>query len=69
MLRRFDSLPQRNKIILTTEKDAMRLELHEAFIRKNQLPVYVLPVEVAFCDDDEPDFQADVKKMLLDFKV
>jgi tetraacyldisaccharide 4'-kinase len=69
MLRRFDGLPHRNKIILTTEKDAVRLELHEDFLWKNQLPVFVLPVEVAFCDNDEADFQADVKQVLLDFKV
>lgn len=69
MLRRFDALPHRNKIILTTEKDAVRLELHENFLWKNQLPVFVLPVEVAFCDGDEADFQADVKQILLDFKV
>ena len=69
ILRRFDAMPQRNKIILTTEKDATRLELHEAFLWKNQLPVFVLPVEVVFCDNDEADFQADVKQFLLDFKV
>lgn len=69
MHRRFDALPQRNKIILTTEKDAVRLELHENFLRENQLPVWVLPVEVSFCDNDESDFQADVKQVLLEFKV
>ena len=69
LVRRFEAIPQRNKIILTTEKDAMRLELHEGVLWKNQLPVFVLPVEVAFCDNDEADFQADVKQVLLDFKV
>lgn len=69
ILRRFDAMPQRNKIILTTEKDATRLELHEAFLWKNQLPVFVLPAEVVFCDNDEADFQADVKQFLLEFKV
>ncbi len=69
ILRRFDAMPQRNKIILTTEKDATRLELHQAFLWKNQLPVFVLPAEVAFYDNDEADFQADVKQFLLEFKV
>ncbi|GAB4487875.1 MAG: tetraacyldisaccharide 4'-kinase [Saprospiraceae bacterium] len=68
MQRRFEALPQRNKIILTTEKDATRLELHQDFLWKNQLPVFVIPVEVTFCDNDEVDFQADVKQILLDFK-
>lgn len=69
MLRRFDAIPQRNKIIVTTEKDAVRLELHENFLWKNNLPVFVLPVEVAFCDNDEADFQEDIKRFLLEFKV
>jgi len=68
MIRRFERLPGRNKIILTTEKDAMRLELHRDFFWKNELPVFVLPVEVEFCDEDEPAFQEAVKRVLLDFK-
>ncbi|MDO8970970.1 MAG: tetraacyldisaccharide 4'-kinase [Saprospiraceae bacterium] len=68
MLRRFERLPGRNKIILTTEKDAMRLELHQDFFWKNTLPVFVLPIEVEFCDGDEAAFQEAVKQMLLDFK-
>lgn len=69
MRRRFEAIPQRNKIIITTEKDAMRLELHRDAFWKDQLPVFVLPVEVEFCDNDEADFQDDVKQVLLDFKV
>ncbi len=65
--RRFETLGSTNKIILTTEKDAMRLELHMAALA--DLPIFVLPVQVAFCDNDEADFQADVKQFLLDFKV
>ncbi|HNG88820.1 MAG TPA: tetraacyldisaccharide 4'-kinase, partial [Saprospiraceae bacterium] len=69
LLKRFDALPSQNKIILTTEKDATRLEAHQDFLWKNNLPVFVLPAEVAFCDDDEARFQEDVKKFLTEFKV
>lgn len=69
LLRRFDALPGERKMILTTEKDAMRLELHEGFLWKNQLPLFVLPAEVQFCDQDEAAFQADVKRFLLEFKT
>ncbi|MFN0035518.1 MAG: tetraacyldisaccharide 4'-kinase [Saprospiraceae bacterium] len=69
MTRRFDRMPGSNKIILTTEKDAMRLELHQNFLWKNQLPIFVLPIEVEFCDGDEAAFQEAVKRVLLDFKV
>ena len=68
LLRRFNRMQGRNKIILTTEKDAMRLELHQGFFWKNELPVYVLPIEVEFCDGDEVAFQEEVKRVLLDFK-
>lgn len=69
MLRRFERMPGRDKIIVTTEKDATRLELHADFLYKHNLPVYVLPIEVAFVGQDEEAFQEDVKSILLDFKV
>ncbi len=68
LLKRFERLPSPNKIILTTEKDAARLELHQAHFWKLGLPIFVLPVEVAFCGEDEAAFQADVQQFLLDFK-
>ena len=68
MLRRFERLSSRNKILITTEKDAMRLELHRDFFWKNEIPIYVLPVEVEYLDSDEWAFQEDVKRVLLEFK-
>jgi tetraacyldisaccharide 4'-kinase len=68
ILKRFERMERKEKIIITTEKDATRLELHADFFWKNNLPIYVLPVEVAFCDNDELAFQEDVKQVLLDFK-
>lgn len=67
LLRRFAALESGNKIILTTEKDATRLELHQAFIWQSGLPIFVLPAEVVFFDDDETLFQEAVKKFLLGF--
>jgi len=67
--RRFERLVSRNKIILTTEKDATRLEIHEKFLWQNKLPVFVLPIEVDFLDDDPSKFKADVQQFLLEFKV
>ncbi|MEO6758812.1 MAG: tetraacyldisaccharide 4'-kinase [Saprospiraceae bacterium] len=68
LVKRFEQMPSRNKIIITTEKDASRLELHQDFFWKNQLPIFVLPVEVAFCHDDEAAFQADVQQFMLNFR-
>lgn len=68
ILRKFNAMPSRNKIILTTEKDAVRLELYHATLWQNKLPVYVLPIEVSFLEKDDADFQADVQQFLLEFK-
>ena len=65
----FDGLKNENKIILTTEKDAMRLDLHREFIIKNRLPVYVLPVSVDFLFEERQVFDEKVKQFLLDFKA
>lgn len=64
----FDLIESPNKIILTTEKDAMRLELHEQFLTEHQLPIFVLPARVAFHEEDGEQFNADVQKYLLGFK-
>lgn len=66
--RRFQRMESRNKIVITTEKDATRLELFSNFFFHQQIPVFVLPVEVGFCGEDEQEFQADVKSVLLDYK-
>lgn len=47
----FGAMPGNNKIIVTTEKDAMRLRsLVEG------LPIYVIPIEVAFHKENDKDF-------------
>ena len=47
----FEAMPGQRKIILTTEKDATRLRG-----LTDGLPVYVLPVKVAFHKDNDMDF-------------
>lgn len=48
MVRLFDELPSAHKLILTTEKDAMRMYAHEPYLRERNLPLFALPVEVEF---------------------
>jgi tetraacyldisaccharide 4'-kinase len=46
----------RNKVIFTTEKDAMRLqtpEFREAFY---ELPIYYIPIEIRFHGDEQNEF-------------
>lgn len=64
----FKSMEGTKKIILTTEKDAMRLEMQLDSLRREKLPVFVLPVRVAFHDHDQALFDRDVRQFLLDFE-
>ena len=66
---RFRNLPGERKVILTTEKDAVRLEPFGAFIKSHQLPVYILPIEVVFLFDRGPDFDRQIRQFLLAFRV
>lgn len=66
---RFREMPGKHKAIVTTEKDAMRLELHKEFIRREQLPVFVLPLAVRFHFDEGPAFDTLVRDYLLSFKA
>jgi len=54
------------KIILTTEKDAVRLDLHRELLQQLSLPIYILPVAVQF--EDGATFDDAVKEWLLNFK-
>jgi tetraacyldisaccharide 4'-kinase len=66
----FDGMASaRKRIILTTEKDATRLELHKPYLIENQLYIYALPIKVAFHFDEGATFDADIKQSLLDFKI
>jgi len=47
-------------MILTTEKDAVRLEAHAAALA--DLPVYVLPVRMAILKDSEREFDGVVER-------
>ncbi len=60
-----DSLP---RIILTTEKDAMRLDTHRELLQKLDLPIYILPVAVRFLGEEPERFDRVVKDWLLNFK-
>ena len=53
MRKLFDSFAPSEKIILTTEKDAMRLAQPELKELLEDLPIFYIPIEVAFHDKDE----------------
>ena len=65
--KQFDQIEAGRKIILTTEKDAVRLERHLAYLEEQNMPIFVLPVHVSFYDAED-QFRELVKVKLLDFK-
>jgi len=64
-----DNITVDNSVFLTTEKDAMRLALHKEFLIKHQIPIFVLPIEVDFLNQDSEAFDLFIKNFLLTFKI
>lgn len=63
ILERFEDLPTRKKIILTTEKDLMRLKNPEFSNFFKNLPLFYLPIEINFHEKDKQKFD----KLILDY--
>jgi tetraacyldisaccharide 4'-kinase len=66
IIRRFEEIEAHKKIILTTEKDAMRLLKYESELVS--LPFYVIPIEPKFLFNDGPIFNDIVTKFIQNFK-
>jgi tetraacyldisaccharide 4'-kinase len=64
--RRFDRIEAAKKIILTTEKDAMRLMKFRNELER--LPVYVIPISHHFLFEKEMNFIEGVTKFIKEFK-
>jgi tetraacyldisaccharide 4'-kinase len=69
MERRYTNLPGPNKALITTEKDIVRLEPYGSFFAERKLPVFILPLEVAFLFQQGAAFDRQVQQLLLDFKI
>lgn len=65
----FSNITSPNKYVVTTEKDAMRLEMHASLLQKLGIEVRVLPIKVAFHFDEKANFDKLIKDFLLDFKA
>ncbi|MBL0023886.1 MAG: tetraacyldisaccharide 4'-kinase [Saprospiraceae bacterium] len=65
----YSNHPSERKLIITTEKDAMRLELHRDTLGEMKIPIFVLPVKVRFHFDEGKVFDDDVRNFLLNFLV
>jgi tetraacyldisaccharide 4'-kinase len=65
MVKRFENIQATNKIMLTTEKDAVRLVKFEQQLK--ELPVYVIPIEVQFLFNEEQAFSDIITKFIKEF--
>jgi len=59
----FNNIFVKNKIIITTEKDAMRLQDHLESGMLKDLPFYYLPIKMEFHDTGTPTFD----EVILDY--
>ncbi|MGZ3958042.1 MAG: tetraacyldisaccharide 4'-kinase [Flavisolibacter sp.] len=66
IVKRFKSMESKKKIILTTEKDAMRLTKFRSEI--DGMPFFVIPIEQKFLFDQEDEFVESVVQFIHDFK-
>ncbi len=69
MTRLFKEIENPKKVILTTEKDAMRLYGHEAYLREQDLPLFALPAMVQFVPEAPGrGFDEYIRHALLEFR-
>lgn len=58
--RKFDTIVNQNKIILTTQKDAVRLSVPGLQDAIGELPVFYVPIEVVFHEKDKEIFNEQI---------
>lgn len=66
IMKQFEKIKAEKKIILTTEKDAVRLSKFENELK--DLPVYVLPIQHSFLFNGAAEFDVHVKKFIQSFQ-
>jgi tetraacyldisaccharide 4'-kinase len=59
---KFKTLFGNNKIIITTEKDIMRLSLPKILKQLQDIPIFYIPIEICFHGNDKEDFEEQILK-------
>ncbi|OQP54616.1 tetraacyldisaccharide 4'-kinase [Niastella yeongjuensis] len=67
IVKRFNNIPTENKIILTTEKDAVRLIKFGQTLQ--DYPIYVIPIEIQFLFNEGHQFTDIISKFITDFSI
>ncbi len=58
----YNSLYGNNKIIITTEKDIMRLSLPKILNQLQDIPIFYIPIEICFHGNDKEEFNKQILK-------
>lgn len=56
----FNNIVGNNKIIITTEKDIMRLSLPKILNKIQELPIFYIPIEIKFHGNDKKEFDTQI---------
>lgn len=65
---RFNDIITQKKVIITTEKDAMRLKTTELYPMLKHLPIFFIPISIEFHGKDKELFDKQVKSFVKGFK-
>lgn len=69
VIEKFNTLIGKNKVIITTEKDAMRL-VNTSFAKKlDNIPVFTIPIKVKFHKSEEHSFDDEILNYIINSKV
>lgn len=60
VIEKYNSLIGKNKAIVTTEKDAMRLMNSSLIDKFNDIPVFTIPIKIKFHKEDEERFNSEI---------
>lgn len=69
MIKAFQTMDVDKKVMLTTEKDAVRLEPFRPMLREAKVPLAILPVRVRFHFGEGEAFDEAIRSFLLSFEV
>jgi tetraacyldisaccharide 4'-kinase len=64
----YEQLEMKIHFVVTTEKDAVRLQPHSQFLAEHKIPIFIQPIQVKFHSFEGKNFDDFVKNKLLEFK-
>lgn len=64
----YEQLEMKVHFVVTTEKDAVRLQPHSKFLAEHKIPIFIQPVQVKFHSFGGKNFDDFVKNRLLEFR-